>query len=256
MSNDFFVLKMKTNPSSIEDALSSVCQLPKGSYVCISNVHMCMETFYDESFLDVVNSANLVFADGRPIFWVQKLCGIEHAEQVRGQDLMMAVCDYASKNHRSVGLYGGTDEAELALVVTELKRLVPNLKISYQYSPPFRALSGVEMESICEDIRKSEVDFLFVGIGCPKQEIWMHKFSKETNSISLGVGAAFNFISGTKKHAPLWMQKVGLEWLFRLLSEPRRLWKRYLKHNPRFLFYAFKQVVLKKVFIKKGNYYD
>lgn len=237
---------MRTNASTPQKALDAVVSLRKGSYVCISNVHMCMETFYDESFLNVVNSADLIFADGRPILWAQQLFGAKDVQQVRGQNLMMQICDYASKNNKNIGLYGGDNDDELALVINKLKKTFPDLNVSYAYSPPFRVLNKSENEVICKNIKDSNVDFLFVGIGCPKQEIWMHNFSKEIETISLGVGAAFNFISGSKKHAPKWMQQMGLEWFFRLCCEPKRLWKRYLKHNPRFVYYFLKQLISKK----------
>jgi N-acetylglucosaminyldiphosphoundecaprenol N-acetyl-beta-D-mannosaminyltransferase len=215
-----------------------------GSYICVSNVHMCMEVHDNAPFAEVVNGADLVVADGRPIFWAQRLLGFPEAHQVRGQDLMNALCQRSLASGLKVGLFGGATDDVLQLVKTKLATSYPGIDISYCYSPPFKKPSEAEMAQLAADINKAEVQILFVGIGCPKQELWMAAQKGHVHCVMLGVGAAFDFISGSKSHAPKWMQYLGLEWLFRLVSEPGRLWKRYLIQNPRFIFFFVKQLLL------------
>lgn len=238
------VVSMRTDVTTLSSSVGKVIGLSRykrGAYVCVSNVHMCMETLDDRNFRSVVNSADLVIPDGRPISWAQKLLGYSNAEQVRGQDIMNEICRLSGKESLTIGFYGGESDEVLAQVVSNLESTFPDIKIAYTYSPPFRPLTSDEDEQVVKEINDLGVDVLFVGIGCPKQERWMAEHKDRVQCVMLGVGAAFDFISGSKKHAPRWMQKVGLEWLFRLVSEPRRLWKRYLKQNPRFVYYFVQQ---------------
>ncbi len=232
---------------AVEQVLNRV-SLKRGAYVCVSNVHMCMEAFDSRSFSDVVNSADLVIADGKPLSIAQKLLGHKNAEQVRGQDIMNALCQMSGEKSLNIGFYGGSSDTILDLVTSNLLVQYPDIQISYAFSPPFRALSDAEDEDVISTINAAKVDILFVGIGCPKQEIWMAEHKEKLDCVMLGVGAAFDFIAGNKKHAPRWMQNIGMEWLFRLSSEPERLWKRYLKQNPRFVWYFIQQWLLKKKF--------
>lgn len=240
------VISMNVHVTFLEQSSDQILLLANdksSSYVCVSNVHMCMEVYDDHNFASVVNSADLVVPDGRPIFWAQRLLGFNEAQQVRGQDLMNYLCANAARNQLNIGLYGGSSEAVLSKVRAELLKLHPELQIPYAYSPPFKNLSSLEMADIADAINTAGVNILFVGIGCPKQELWMAAQKGSVNCVMLGVGAAFDFISGSKSHAPRWMQYAGLEWLFRLISEPSRLWKRYLIQNPRFIFYFIKQLL-------------
>lgn len=234
------VLKMRVAVANLHEVVQQIFHFYEqklSSYVCVSNVHMCMEVFDDVLFMDVVNSADLVVADGRPIFWAQRLLGFRQACQVRGQDLMNQLCADAAAKGLAIGLYGGATDLVLAEVKSVLQHQFPQLQIVYCCSPPFKRLTDSEMMSIAGQINDAKVDFLFVGIGCPKQELWMAAQRGHVNSVMLGVGAAFDFISGAKNHAPKWMQYCGLEWLFRFMTEPARLWRRYLIQNPRFLYY-------------------
>jgi len=231
------------NLISTFEAIQKLALENAGGYVCVSNVHMCMETFDSKSFRSVVNSAVLVIPDGRAISWAQKLLGHKYAEQVRGEDIMNAICESSGSKNLNIGLYGGSSDLLLAQVVTNLKQRYPDIQISYSYSPPFRPLTKEEDETVIGDINNAKVDILFVGIGCPKQERWMSEHRNNVNSVMLGVGAAFDFVAGSKQYAPKWMQKIGFEWLFRLCSEPSRLWRRYLIQNPRFIYYFFKQLM-------------
>lgn len=240
------IITMEVDVTRLSWALTQTVNLAQskvGAYVCVSNVHMCMETFDSTSFRNVVNNADLVIADGRPISWAQKLLGHKQAEQVRGQDIMTALCQQSNNSELSIGFYGGSSDCVLASVIVNLKKKFPQIKINYSFSPPFRALTKEEDQEIIANINNADVDMLFVGIGCPKQENWMADHKASLSCVMLGVGAAFDFIAGDKKHAPRWMQKIGCEWLFRLFSEPKRLWKRYLKQNPRFIFHFIKQFI-------------
>ncbi|WP_119394247.1 WecB/TagA/CpsF family glycosyltransferase [Salinibius halmophilus] len=243
------VISMLVNVGSFQQKLDRVVSLATsktGSYVCVSNVHMCMEVFDSSMFADVVNSADLVVADGRPIFWAKQLLGRKDTEQVRGQDLMNALCAMPSSDIK-IGLYGGFNQSVLDKVKARIIEDNPSAEVVYAYSPPFRPLTAEEDAEVCQQINDSGVNVLFVGIGCPKQEFWMADHKEKLSCVMLGVGAAFDFIAGSKKHAPKWMQRVGLEWLFRLLSEPKRLWKRYLKQNPRFIYHFSKQLIKHKL---------
>ncbi|MFT6329445.1 MAG: N-acetylglucosaminyldiphosphoundecaprenol N-acetyl-beta-D-mannosaminyltransferase [Bermanella sp.] len=206
-----------------------------------------MEVFDSAEFKSVVNNADLVIPDGRPLSWAQKLLGHKNAEQVRGQDIMNAICEQSGTKKLNIGLYGGSSDELLKQVITELKTSYPDINITFSYSPPFRPLTDEEDSDIVKQINDADVNVLFVGIGCPKQERWMAEHKEQLNCVMLGVGAAYDFIAGSKKHAPRWMQRVGLEWLFRLLSEPKRLWKRYLQQNPRFIYYFSKQLINHKL---------
>jgi len=244
------IVTMDVDVSDLDTALISIIKLSshkKGAYICVSNVHMCMETFDSLPFRKVVNSADLVIADGRPISWAQQLMGHDSARQVRGQDIMSALCEKSNNSELSVGFYGGSSEAVLQKIQHNLKQQFPNIKITYAYAPPFRTLSGEEDGQVIDSINSANVDVLFVGIGCPKQEYWMSEHRDSLSCVMLGVGAAFDFIAGDKNHAPRWVQKIGLEWLFRLLSEPKRLWRRYLKQNPRFIYYFARQLIKHKM---------
>lgn len=235
---------MDVNIANLEKSevqVEALARANKGAYVCASNVHMCMEAFDSEELCKVVNNADLVIADGRPIYWAQRLLGAKGATQVRGQDIMNALCEVSAAQGIKVGLYGGSSDEVLEALKTQLNKRFPGISISYAFSPPFRALTTEENTQVIRDINAAEVNVLFVGIGCPKQEHWMAQHKAHLNCVMLGVGAAFAFIAGNKKNAPAWVQAIGLEWLFRLVLEPRRLWKRYLTQNPRFIYYFGKQ---------------
>ena len=201
-----------------------------------------METFDDETFRSVINNSDLVVPDGQPLVWAQKLLGHHYAEQVRGTDLTMLVCEMAEQEQIPIGFFGATSELH-----NQLKRVLlvkfPRLNIVYFKAPPFRPASKKEITQYIEEINSSGLEVLFVGLGCPKQENWMSEQKVKLSCTMIGVGAAFDFIAGNKKHAPKWLQRAGLEWMFRLIAEPKRLWKRYLKHNPRFIYYFLRQLM-------------
>lgn len=206
-------------------------------YICFANVHMLMEAQDSEMFMEIVRNADLVLPDGMPLVWMMRLKGAKHQQRVYGPTLMLHVLETAARENIPVGFYGGKPEV-LALLINRMRTRYEGLKVAYSYSPPFRELSREEDDEIIKTINQTGTRILFVGLGCPKQEIWMAEHRGKVNAVMLGVGAAFDFHAGVKSQAPAWMQSLGLEWLFRLLTEPRRLWRRYFYHNSRFIFLA------------------
>jgi len=244
------ILTMQVDIAHVADAAHKIitwAQGRSGHYVCVSNVHMCIETLDKPDFRDVVNHADLVVADGRPIYWAQKMLGAQDAQQVRGMDLTMAICKLAVEKKVSIGLYGASPDT-LRQFESNLKAFFPSLHIVIAISPPFRPLTDDEKKRDVERIAASGAQLLLVGLGCPKQEMWMAEHKALLTCTMVGIGAVFDFVAGNKKHAPKWMQLIGLEWLFRLMAEPKRLWRRYVYTNPKFLWCFFMQCM--------GKHYD
>ena len=207
-----------------------------GRYICASPVHPIIVSRKDISLKDALNNSWLTVPDGMPVVWAAKLLGGTIKNRVYGPELMLRSCKMAEHYGFSIFLYGSTLQALNKLEVN-LKKRFPRLQITGTYSPPFRDLSAKEGKKVNEMLNSCQPDILFVGLGAPKQEKWMANHCPKLNvPVTMGVGAAFDFISGEKKQAPVWMQNAGLEWLYRLVSEPRRLWKRYLWGNIIFCF--------------------
>jgi len=206
-------------------------------YVCAANVHVLMEARDSLEYNQVINSADLVTPDGMPLVWMLRLKGHPDQQRVYGPTLMLHVLEAAARENVTVGFYGSSPEVLQSLLVRMQERF-PGLQVVCSFSPPFQEMSQEEDAEIVKSINASSVRILFVGLGCPKQENWMSEHRGNVNAVMLGVGAAFDFHAGLKSQAPAWMQKIGMEWLFRFASEPRRLWRRYLYHNPRFVFLA------------------
>lgn len=204
-------------------------------YSCLANVHMTMEAFDNPSYGATVNRSDLVLPDGLPLVWAQRLAGRTDAQQVRGTDLLRAICKSAELENVRIGFLGGRPEVLVALQ-KELGRAYPQLEIALAYSPPFRSLSEAEQLAVYKRVNASGAQLLFVGLGCPKQERWMEQAIPFLRMPMVGVGAAFDFIAGSSVEAPRVAQELGLEWLFRLCAEPGRLWRRYMLNNPRFLY--------------------
>ena len=238
------VLGMQVDQLSSDDAIEKILSWSNqsvGRYVCVSNVHQCMETLDDGDFRAVVNGADLVVPDSQILVWSQMFLGFRDAGPViRGVELMGRLCERAALEDIPVGLYGGT-ESSLQKLQENLQTAYPGLSIVKAISPPFRPMESREEESHIAAIRDSGARLLFVGIGCPKQENWMARNRHILPATMIGVGAAFDFLAGVTKPSPSWVHPLGLEWLYRLCLEPRRLGKRYLKHNPRFIAYLFLQ---------------
>jgi N-acetylglucosaminyldiphosphoundecaprenol N-acetyl-beta-D-mannosaminyltransferase len=231
------VLGMRVDATSYEDASRRVVQWARErrpAYVCVATVHMVMEAFDSGEFQQAVNGADLVTPDGVPLVWALKSLGVRNASRVYGPDLMPHVVEEAARENLPIGLYGGTPES-LETFHQVLKARFPEIRVVCQIAPPFRPLTPEEDEAVTREIVASGAQILFVGIGCPKQENWMVEHKERVPAVMVGVGAAFDFLTGRVRQAPGWVQAAGLEWAFRLMIEPRRLWKRYAKHNPRFV---------------------
>jgi len=217
-------------------------------YVCVATVHMVMEAYDDPAYRDIVNAADLVTSDGMPLVWGLRMLGLRSATRVYGPDLTPIVCERAARDGIPVGFYGSS-EAVLSDMVGALQAAYPALQVAYRHSPPFRELSDTEIEDELQALRDSGARIIFVGLGCPKQERWMQARRGEVDAVMLGVGAAFDYVAGSKAQAPDWIQSLGLEWLFRMVTEPRRLWRRYLYNNPRFVAHFGAQLV--RTYLKK-----
>ncbi len=233
-----------TYPGITDMVLEMIGKGQRGT-ICVANVHMVMEAYDDPIFREMVNGASFVTADGMPLVWVQRLLGNRKAQRVYGPQLMEILLAAAAKNRIPVGLFGGKPDI-LDRLLQRIQAEYPTISIVYSSSPPFRHLAPQEEESIIGRINESGARLLFIGLGCPKQEIWMARNGEKINAVVVGVGAAFDFLSGSKPQAPLWMRRSGLEWLFRLLTEPRRLWRRYFYNNPRFIWHVAKQLFRSK----------
>jgi N-acetylglucosaminyldiphosphoundecaprenol N-acetyl-beta-D-mannosaminyltransferase len=231
------ILGVKIAVSSYgEAAEKSVAWAERGESraVFFANVHVLMEAFDDAAFRAKLNAADMVNPDGMPLVWALRAMGERAATRVYGPDATQVILDAAQDSGIRVGFYGGSEET-LARLVAEVRRRWPELEIGFTMSPPFRSLEAAEDEEITRRISDSGARMLFVGLGCPKQERWIMEHHGRIPAVMLGVGAAFDFLAGSKRQAPRWMMRNGLEWVFRLGSEPRRLAGRYLKHNPRFV---------------------
>lgn len=205
-------------------------------------VHMIMETVDDPAFLLQLNQAGTVFPDGMPLVWALRALGESRAQRVCGPDATAALLAAAETAGVPVGFYGGS-QAVLDALTGAVRLRHPNLNVAYAESPPFRALTPEEDSAIVERIASSGARLLFVGLGCPRQEHWIVEHLGRVHAVMLAVGAAFDLIAGSKRRAPRWMQRCGLEWVFRFATEPRRLAKRYLKHNPRFVLMFLRQLL-------------
>lgn len=237
------VLGMRVDATSYAETAHAIADLAvagSGGMVCAASVHMVMEAFDDPEFRRIVNSADRVTPDGVPLVWALRLLGLKRVQRVYGPSLLPAVCEVARERQIPVGFYGGRPEV-LGELVRRIRQRCPGLRVAFAFSPPFRALSAEEEERVRSGIAAAGTRILFVGLGCPKQERWIATNRDALSCVMVAVGAAFDFQAGSKRQAPGWMQNAGLEWAFRLCSEPRRLWRRYLHHNPRFLYYFARQ---------------
>ena len=209
--------------------------------VAVCNAHVVVNASRDPKYRNIIDTVDMATPDGAPVAWMLRRMGFINQQRISGPDLMWLLCARAEKEHLSVYFYG-SNEKTLEALDKKLNAAFPRLKIAGMESPPFRPLTKEEDAKAIERINNSKANFVFVGLGCPKQEIWMSEHRGQIHAVMLGVGAAFDFHAGTKKRAPLWMQKIGLEWFHRFLSEPRRLWKRYLITNSLFVIGAIRQL--------------
>jgi len=212
-------------------------------YVCVTPVHSVMECQRDPDLRRIFNTSGMTTPDGMPLVWLSRLYGYRHVNRVYGPDLMLALCEHSVERGYRHFFYGGAEGVPERLAA-RLQSRFPGLIVAGTFSPPFRPLKPNEDEQIVQLINETNPDIVWVGLGSPKQERWMAEhIDRLTAPVLIGVGAAFDFHTGRKPQAPRWMQRSGLEWLFRLLTEPRRLWRRYLINNPLFVALVLLQVL-------------
>jgi N-acetylglucosaminyldiphosphoundecaprenol N-acetyl-beta-D-mannosaminyltransferase len=208
-------------------------------YICFSNVHAVTESQFDPGLKAALNGADLALPDGMPLAWIANREGHGLPGRVCGPEFMLRFCAATAARGYRHYFYGGAPGVAEALA-ERLQEMYPGLIVAGAESPPFRPLSEAEEQELAERLN-GRVDVLWVGLGCPKQEKWMHAHRQLRVGVMLGVGAAFDFHTGRVAQAPLWMQRRGLEWLYRLWQEPRRLWRRYLVLNPIFILFYLGQ---------------
>lgn len=244
------VLGVNVSVINMRDAIATVeawIANRSNNYVCITGAHGIIESQTDEELRKIHNRAGLVTPDGMPLVWISRLLGHRRTSRVYGPDLMRALTAVsATKGYRQF-YYGGNDGVA-ALLATTLARRHPGLVVCGTCAPPFRRLTLEEDVAVVERINASKPDIVWVGLSTPKQEYWMAShIGRIDTPVMIGVGAAFDFLTGLKRQAPPWMQRNGLEWLFRLASEPRRLWRRYMSIVPRFIALAVAQLIRTKL---------
>jgi len=221
--------------------LNSWIEKREGGYVCVTGVHGVMESARDPELLEIHRAAGLVVPDGVPLVWIARRRGCSQIRRVYGPDLMLAACRSSVElGHRHFFFGGAFGVPEL--LARRLGERFPGLRVVGTHSPPFRPLSPAEDQEVVDKINEADPDFVWVGLSTPKQERWMATHVQRLSApVLVGVGAAFDFHAGLKRQAPSWMQRSGLEWLFRMLSEPRRLGPRYLRNNPAFVCRLIRQ---------------
>jgi len=214
---------------------ASIAHRQKG-YVCVAATHTIMVCNEDPELREAVLNASMTVPDGQPLVWAMNALGGDLERRVYGPELMARYCERAASTGARIYLYGGRNQGALVQLALNLRHRYPGVRIVGGYSPPYRDLSDEEEDAIVAEINNSRADVVWVGVGAPKQEKWMAAMRDRLDApVLVGVGAAFDFHAGLVPQAPMWMQSAGLEWTFRLAHEPRRLWRRYARYNPRFV---------------------
>ena len=211
-------------------------------FVCVANVHMLMEAHWNKDFQAVLEKADLVTPDGMPLVWLLRVFGFKDQDRVAGLDILLALCRRAELEGHSV-LFVGSTEDTLKRMRCRLLSDFPNLKLAGMISPPFREWTTEENMQLVHNINRSGATIVFVAFGCPRQESWMAQHRDHVDAVMVGLGAAFPLYAGHQQRAPLWIREHGLEWMYRLVQEPKRLWKRYITTIPPFLWLASKQMI-------------
>ncbi len=233
------VLGVRVSAIGLDKAVELACrsiQAGKRGYICLSGVHGVMEAQSDASFQSILNGALLNLPDGMPMTWVGRFQGYAQMDRVFGPDFMKALCQASVGTGYRHFLYGGAPEVARELKQS-LERMIPGLLVAGIYTPPFRALTLDEENDLFDLLRESQPHIVWVGLSTPKQERFMAQYASRVQApLMVGVGAAFDYHTGRISDSPSWIKRAGLQWLHRLLQDPRRLWKRYLRNNPVFLW--------------------
>jgi N-acetylglucosaminyldiphosphoundecaprenol N-acetyl-beta-D-mannosaminyltransferase len=214
-------------------------------YVCVCNVHSVVTAKHDAFLRDSINQADLAVPDGMPLVWWLRSRGFPAQERIYGPDILWRYCAQAERDGQAVYFYGSLPDT-LERLVSNVKQSFPRLTVAGADAPPFRESTTAEAEEDVRRINASGAQVVFVGLGCPKQEKWMARHRGKIHAVMIGVGAAFDYHAGTLKRPPRWMQHAGLEWFYRLLQEPRRLWRRYAATNSLFVLYAVAEFILRR----------
>ena len=241
-----------TNMTDMVNLITKHVDELKGEFICLSNVHTTVMAYEKEEYRNIQNSAFIALPDGSPLAFVQRLRGYKEAEQVSGPDLMPALWSATENTEISHYFYGSSEETIRALRQNLLKKY-PGMKIAGMEAPPFRPLTEEEDAEAVKRINESGASILWVGLGAPKQEEWMYRHKGKIHCLMFGVGAGFDFHAGTVKRAPLWMRNHYLEWLYRLTQDPKRLWKRYVSTNGKFVFLSVKDAFVWKKYTEKDK---
>jgi N-acetylglucosaminyldiphosphoundecaprenol N-acetyl-beta-D-mannosaminyltransferase len=218
------------------DWIDATVATGRKGYICVAAVHTVMVCQEDPDLREAVMGADFTVPDGQPLVWAMNMLGHQLPSRVYGPELMDRACARAARTGLKMYLYGGRNQGALVQLALNMRRRYPGLQIVGGYAPPFRELTSEEEDAVIEEIDRSGADVVWVGIGVPKQEKWMARMRPRLEApVLIGVGAAFDFHAGLVPQAPDWMQRAGLEWAYRLAHEPKRLWKRYARYNPRFV---------------------
>ncbi|MEJ7913065.1 MAG: WecB/TagA/CpsF family glycosyltransferase [Chitinophagaceae bacterium] len=246
------LLSINVSTGSYKNFVQAIITSAKGHesrYACLANVHMLIEAYRAPEFAHIIKNASIVTPDGKPLSWALWLLQGIRQERVAGMDLLPDLLQQAATEGLPVYFYGGKPEM-LVNAEDKMKRQFPGLQVAGYYSPPFRTLTLEEDEAVISEINASGARLVFVVLGCPKQERWMAKMQGRIQAVMIGVGGALPVLLGEQKRAPDWMQHAGLEWVYRLAQEPRRLFERYAITNTTFLYLLIRSYILLKFFKK------
>jgi N-acetylglucosaminyldiphosphoundecaprenol N-acetyl-beta-D-mannosaminyltransferase len=243
----FKLFGVKVNVVNMKDTvnyiISNLDEL-KGKYICVSNVHTTMMSYENNHYRNIQNSSVLSLPDGKPLAILGKLKGFKKIERVVGPELMDEIFKKSEYDGITHYFYGSTEET-LAKLRKKLNERYPKLNVVGMYSPPFRPITPEEDKLIVDNINNCNPNVIWVGLGAPKQEIWMHEHLGKITALMIGVGAGFNYHADEIKRAPKLFQSLSLEWLYRLFQDPKRLWKRYFYYNTKFLIIGIKSLIIK-----------
>ncbi|TAF78079.1 MAG: glycosyltransferase [Bacteroidetes bacterium] len=242
------VIDLDISVLSYQDVLNKILEfatIRKKAYICFANAHMVVEAKLNKNIAEAVNHSDITTSDGMSVVMALKQIYKINQNRSAGMDMIYDILKMSEQKNLSIFVFGSS-RGTLNLFIKNAKKDYPNLKINGTLAPPFREFTDNENNIFVEEINHSRADLLLVGLGCPKQEKWMYENSEKINPVMLGLGGAITLYASQVKRAPLFMQRSGFEWLFRLIQEPRRLWKRYLVSNTLFIYYF----IIQKFFSK------